>query len=100
MRIEVQLDAFTGTKDDEAVVGGAQEILHVAVTGIVAGGSRIGASFAASCVGGGRVARGRKALLLRGAEKSERSICKWDFGDVHLARVWRLIDANSVPIDF
>src|ERR1700676_3880228 len=65
MRIEVEFDAFTGTKYDEAVVGRAQEIVYVAVASVIAGGSRVWAGFAASRVGVGRVARGCKTFFQR-----------------------------------
>src|ERR1700730_785271 len=71
VRIEVEFDAFAGTKYDEAVVGRAQEIEHVSVTGIVAGGSRVGPGFTASRVGVGRVARGCKTFFEREAQKIE-----------------------------
>src|ERR1700722_101846 len=70
LRIEVELDAFAGTEYDEAVVRGAQEILHIAVTSIVAGGACVGTGFATSHVGVGGVARGGKAFFLRKAQES------------------------------
>src|ERR1700730_2548041 len=100
MWIEVELEAFTATEYDEAVVGLAQEILHVAVTGVVAGGSRVGAGFAASRIGVGGGVRGRKTFFKREAQEIERGICEWNFGDADIARVWRLIDANGIPVNF
>src|ERR1700688_3560890 len=97
LRIEVELDAFTGTKHYEAVVRCAQETTHIAVTGVVAGGSRVRAGFAASRVGVAGVARGCETLFERKAQKSERRGCEGNFGDVYITRVWRLIDPNGVP---
>src|SRR5271168_2025940 len=60
-RIEVELEAFAGTEDGEAVVGGGEQAADVAVAGVVACGASIGAGGAAAGVGIYGVAGGSEA---------------------------------------
>src|SRR5271163_1114464 len=70
-RVEVELDAFAGAEDGEAVVGGGEEAADVAVAGVVAGGARVGAAGAALSVGIERVAGGGEARFFREAEEGQ-----------------------------
>src|SRR5581483_10187738 len=70
--VEFQLDAFAGTEDDEAVVGGAQEAADIAVTSVVAGSAGIRSGEAAMGIRIDGVTGGLKADFLRVAKEGER----------------------------
>src|SRR6266581_4113575 len=71
-RIKIKLQSFAGAKNDEAIIGGLQQIEHVAVARIIPCGARIRTGHAPVRIRIDRVTRRLQPRLARIADKIQR----------------------------
>src|SRR5260370_612212 len=98
-RIKIKLQSFAGAKNDEAIIGGLQQIEHVAVARVIPCGARIRTGHAPVRIRIDRVARRLQPRLARIADEIERRFCERHLRHAHVPHIRRLIDSNGVPIN-
>src|SRR5258708_17690025 len=98
-RIKIRLEPLPGSKNDEAIMGSAQQIEHVSIASVISRRMCIGTGHASIRIRINGVARRLQPDFARIANEIEGRLREWHLGHTHISYLRCLIDSNRIPIN-
>src|SRR5260370_21758560 len=98
-RIKIKLEPLPGSKNDEAIIGSAQQIEHVSIASVISRRMCIVTGHASIRIRINGVARRLQPDFARLTNEIEGRLREWHLGHTHISYLLCLINSNRIPIN-